>query len=32
MDNTATVELLRTDFEKFLDHHKIAYQKLDLTQ
>lgn len=32
MDNSATVELSREDFFKFLDHHKINYQKMDLTK
>lgn len=32
MDNTATVEVEREDVIKFLDHFKIAYEKVDLTK
>lgn len=32
MDNTATVEIQRDDAIKFLDHFKIPYEKIDLTQ
>jgi hypothetical protein len=32
MDNTATVELKKDDAIKFLDHFKIPYEKMDLTQ
>lgn len=32
MDNTATVELKKADAIKFLDHFKIPYEKMDLTQ
>ena len=32
MDNTATIELLTTDFFKFINHHKIPHQKLNLSQ
>ena len=31
MDNSASVELTQTDFLKFLDAEKIAYEKVDLT-
>lgn len=32
MDNSATVEVSRDDVIKFLDHFKIPYEKIDLTQ
>ena len=32
MDNTATIQLLTTDFFKFLNHYKIPFEKRDLTQ
>jgi hypothetical protein len=32
MDNTATIEIKKDDVIKFLDHFKIPYEKIDLTQ
>lgn len=32
MDNSATIELQRDDMIRFLDHFKIPYEKIDLTQ
>jgi hypothetical protein len=32
MDNTATIEIEKGDVFKFLDHFKIPYEKIDLTQ
>lgn len=32
MDNTATVEMAKDDFLKFLDSHKVKYVKMDLLQ
>ena len=31
MDNTATIEIQKEHFFKFLNHHKIEYVTLDLT-
>ena len=32
MDNSATVELLREDFFKFLAHYEVPFERLDLLE